>query len=84
MHVVAVLAGVILAAIAVAVAALVRGMAGWAALGLAASTIVAAQVLYLVWIAGMASAEARRRRRAAGAPGRRQGRAAKRPRKIAN
>jgi hypothetical protein len=67
LHVVAVLSGVILATVAVTVAALVRGMTWWAALGLAAATVLAAQILYLVWITGMASAEALRRRRAAGA-----------------
>lgn len=85
LHVVAVLAGVLLAACAVAVAALVRGMTGWAALGLAASTLIVAQLLYLVWIAAMASAEARRRRRSEAAePRARRGAAAKRQGKIAN
>lgn len=76
MHVVAVLAGVIFATVAVTVAALARGMTGWAALGLAAATVLAAQILYLVWIAGMASAEALRRRRAAWAGRRARGRSA--------
>lgn len=57
-----------MSAIVVAVARAV-GFAGWPAIGMGAACFVLAQVLYLVWLAGMARAEARRRKFEAGGSG---------------
>jgi hypothetical protein len=42
------------------------GFAGWPAFGMGAACFVLAQVLYLVWLAGMARAEAQRRKTSVG------------------
>jgi hypothetical protein len=48
------------AAIAAAVA-YGAGFSAWPAIGIGAASFVLAQVLYVVWLAGMARAEARRK-----------------------
>lgn len=66
MHIVLFLAGVVVATAAVVLAAWAAGLPGLAIFGLGAATLLVAQALYLVWIVGMAGAEARRRRQEAG------------------
>jgi hypothetical protein len=48
------------AAIAAAVA-YGAGFSGWHSIGMGAACFVLAQVLYIIWLAGMARAEARRK-----------------------
>jgi hypothetical protein len=56
-----------LSAIVVAVA-YGAGFGGWAAIGLGGATFILAQALYLLWLAGMARAEAKRRKDDGAAP----------------
>jgi hypothetical protein len=62
LHVVSFIFGALgLSAIVVAVAH-GAGFSGWSAFGMGAACFILAQALYLVWLAGMARAEARRRK----------------------
>lgn len=62
LHIVAVLAGIAGATLLVVLAAWAAGLSGWTVFGLGVGTLLLGQGLYLVWIAAMAAAEARRRR----------------------
>jgi hypothetical protein len=61
LHVVSFILGSLGASAIVVGAALGAGFSGWPAVGLGAACFFLAQALYLVWLAGMARAEARRR-----------------------
>jgi hypothetical protein len=68
LHIVGLIAGAVGASAVVVVVALAMGFSGWASIGLGLACFVLAQVLYVVWLAGMARAEARRRTSAAKGP----------------
>jgi uncharacterized membrane protein len=59
---VTVLTGIAGITVVVVLAAWAAGLSGWAIFGLGVATLLAGQGLYLAWLAGMAAAEARRRR----------------------
>jgi Flp pilus assembly protein TadB len=62
LHIVGFIAGAFaLSAIVVAVA-YVAGFSVWAAIGMGIASFVVAQLLYAVWLVGMARAEAQRRK----------------------
>ncbi|MGL4237193.1 hypothetical protein [Tabrizicola sp.] len=62
MHVISFFFGAVGASVIVGLVAHGAGFSGWPAIGMGAACFVLAQVLYLVWLAGMARAEARRRK----------------------
>jgi hypothetical protein len=66
LHIVGFIAGALGASAVVVAVAIGASFSGWAALGMGLATLVLAQVLYVVWVAGMARGEARRRKAAAG------------------
>ena len=67
LHIVTVLAGIAGLTLAVVLAAWAAGLSGWTIFGLGAGTLLIGQGLYLAGVAGMAAAEARRRRQDEGA-----------------
>lgn len=62
MHIIGVVLGSAFISAGMAGLAVSLGMSGWTAFGLGVAAFVTAQLLYLVWIFGMAHAEARRRK----------------------
>ncbi len=68
MHIVGFIAGAIGVSAIVAAIAYGTGFSGWAAIGMGTASFVLAQILYVAWLAGMARAEARRRKSAAEKP----------------
>jgi hypothetical protein len=68
LHIVGFIAGALGASAVVVAVAIGARFSGWAALGLGAATFALAQVLYVIWVAGMVRAEARRRQAATGKP----------------
>ncbi len=62
MHVVSFILGTLGFSAIVVVVANGAGFSGWPAFGMGAACFVLAQALYLVWLAGMARAESRRRK----------------------
>lgn len=68
MHIVSFILGAVGVSAVVVAVAHGAGFSGWPAFGMGAACFVLAQALYVVWVAGMARAEARRRKAAAGGP----------------
>ncbi len=60
MHIMGFFLGSVAFAAGVAAVGVVMGLSGWAAFGWAAASFVLGQLVYLVWVAAMAMAEARR------------------------
>jgi high-affinity Fe2+/Pb2+ permease len=67
LHIVGFVAGALAASAIAFAVALGGGFSGWAATGIGAACFVLAQVLYIIVLAGMERAEARRRKAADGA-----------------
>jgi sugar phosphate permease len=62
LHIAGFIAGAVCASVVVAVVAQTAGFAGWAAVGMGVACFGLAQILYVLLLAGMARAEARRQR----------------------
>jgi sugar phosphate permease len=62
LHIAGFITGAVCASVVVAVVAQASGFAGWVAIGMGAACFVLAQILYVLWLAGMARTEARRQR----------------------
>ncbi len=62
MHILSFIAGALGASAIVVVVAVGSGFSGLAAVGMGAASLVLAQLLYVLWLAAMERAEARRRK----------------------
>jgi hypothetical protein len=67
LHIVSFILGALGASAMVVAVAYGSGFSGWPAIGMGAACFVLAQALYIVWLAGMARAETRRRKTEVGA-----------------